>query len=130
MRMRKGAVLAAGSVALALVLSACGGTGKSSTTTNSSSAGNDGFNAATTSVVRPSDKKGGTLKFESSQDADSWDPAIGYYAFVWDMERYYTRTLLTYKPAAGKDGLTLVPDLAAGHASASTTVPACSIFNS
>jgi peptide/nickel transport system substrate-binding protein len=112
-RKRKGAVLAAGSVALALALSACGGTGKSSTTTNSSSSGNDGFNAAVTSIVRPSTQKGGTLKFVSSQDADSWDPTIGYYAFVWNMERYYTRTLLTYKPGAGKDGLTLVPDLAA-----------------
>ena len=108
MSKRKGAVIAAGSVAVALALSACGGTGTSTsgTTDNSSASSASGFNAAVTSIVNPSTKKGGTLKFETSQDADSWDPAIGYYAFAWDMQRYYVRTLYTYKQAVGKDGLT------------------------
>jgi len=103
------------SVAVALALSACGGNGKSSGTTDNSSASssNSGFNAAVTSIVRPSDKKGGTLRLLSSQDADSFDPAIGYYAFVWDLHRFYLRMLYTYKAAPGKDGLTLVPDIAA-----------------
>lgn len=49
-----------------------------------------------------SDKKGGTLELWSSQDVDSLDPARGYYAFVWNLNRLYTRTLLSYdaKPGA------------------------------
>jgi hypothetical protein len=51
-------------VSAALVLAACGGGGgagnneQPGTQTSAS-----GFNAASTSVVNPSDKKGGTLKF-------------------------------------------------------------------
>jgi peptide/nickel transport system substrate-binding protein len=71
-----------------------------------------GYNAATKGIVNPSDKAGGTLKLASAQDADSWDPARGYYAFVWDLNRLYSRTLLNYPAAQGQAGLKLVPDLA------------------
>jgi peptide/nickel transport system substrate-binding protein len=106
--MKTGAAVA-GTAALALALSACGG-GNSATTNNGSGAG--GFNAAVDKVVNPSDKKGGTLNLVTNQDADSWDPAIAYYAFAWDMQRYYTRTLMAYDGKPGKDGLKLLPDLA------------------
>ena len=39
-----------------------------------------GFNAASTSVVNPSDKKGGTLKFANPGDWDTLDPGETYYA--------------------------------------------------
>ncbi len=104
--------LAAGTVALAVALTAgCSGN-KTPNTTPSSKSGGTGFNAAVDHVVNASDKKGGTLQLWSSQDADSWDPAIGYYAFVWDLNRLYTRTLVNYPAKPGDDGLKLVPDLA------------------
>ncbi|WP_078955112.1 ABC transporter substrate-binding protein [Streptomyces griseus] len=72
-----------------------------------------GFDAAVGKVVNASDKKGGTLRLVSSADADSWDPARSYYGWVWNVQRLYTRTLMTYAAAPGEDGLTVVPDLAA-----------------
>jgi peptide/nickel transport system substrate-binding protein len=102
--------IAAGAAVLAVaLLAACGG---SKTTTGTKSETGAGFNAAVTHVVNPSTKKGGTLQLWSSQDADSWDPAIGYYAFVWDLNQLYTRTLVTYPAKSGNDGLKLTPDLA------------------
>ncbi len=62
-------------VSAALVLAACGGGGAGSGqgpgTTQGSQAG---FNAASTSVVNPSDKKGGTLTFANSGDWDTLTP--------------------------------------------------------
>jgi len=112
---RKTRVIAAAGVALALGLTtaACGGGTKSTTT--GTSGGKSAFNAALTSVVNPSTAKGGTLKLWSSQDADSWDPARGYYAFVWNLNRLYTRKLVDYTAAPGQDGLKLVPDLASAE---------------
>jgi peptide/nickel transport system substrate-binding protein len=109
-------VVAAATVAVALGLTtaACGGGSKSDN--NQGSSGNkSGYNAALDSVVNPSTAKGGTLNLWASQDADSWDPVRGYYAFVWDLNRLYTRKLVDYTPAPGKDGLKLVPDLAAAE---------------
>ncbi|WP_432995196.1 ABC transporter substrate-binding protein [Dactylosporangium sp. CA-233914] len=106
--MRTGA-LAAGSVAVALVLSACGSGGDSPKSRQSG----PGFNVATKEVVNPSDKKGGTLKLVNQADPDSFDPARAYYAYVWNfMKGYYVRTLLTNEAKPGEDGLKLVPDLA------------------
>ncbi|SEC47777.1 caspase, EACC1-associated type [Streptomyces melanosporofaciens] len=68
--------------------------------------------AAEGGVVNPSTKSGGTLKFISKDDADSWDPQRSYYGFVWNFSRYYARQLVTYAPKPGKDGTELVPDLA------------------
>jgi peptide/nickel transport system substrate-binding protein len=75
-----------------------------------------GFNAALTKVVNPSDAKGGTLKFISTQDADFWDPQRGYYGFMWNFSRFYTRQLVTHATKPGKGGNELVPDLATGLA--------------
>jgi len=63
--------------------------------------------------VNPSTKKGGTLKLVNNADADSYDPARAYYAYVWNlMKGYYVRTLITNESKPGEDGLKLVPDLA------------------
>ncbi|MFD9503366.1 ABC transporter substrate-binding protein [Streptomyces sp. NPDC060035] len=81
----------------------------------SSSTRATGFNAAVGGVVNASGRKGGTLRLVSSDDADSWDPARSYYGWVWNMQRLYARTLLTYDTEPGKQGLGLVPDLAAAQ---------------
>src|SRR6188768_3101305 len=106
-------VVAAAGVAVALgFTAACGGNSDSDNNGGGTSGGKSAYNAAVTSVVNPSTAKGGTLNFMSAQDADSWDPARGYYAFVWNFNRLYTRKLVDYAAAPGKDGLKLVPDLA------------------
>jgi peptide/nickel transport system substrate-binding protein len=104
--------LAAGSalvVAALLGTAACGGGGGGE---NESESGAPGFNAAVNKVANASSKTGGTLKFIGSQDADSWDPQRGYYGFMWDFSRYYTRQLITYKAAPGGESTELVPDMA------------------
>ncbi|MGW7597908.1 caspase, EACC1-associated type [Streptomyces antimycoticus] len=68
--------------------------------------------AAEGGVVNASTEPGGTLKFISKNDADSWDPQRSYFGFVWNFSRYYARQLVTYAPKPGKDGTALVPDLA------------------
>ena len=110
--MKRSRTLAAAgiTVALAITVSACGGSTGNSKAKDKAGAG---FNAAVNKVINKSDKAGGTLNLWTSQDADSWDPGRGYYAFVWNMERFYTRTLLAYDGQVGKAGLDLVPDLAA-----------------
>jgi peptide/nickel transport system substrate-binding protein len=107
------AVAAAGA-ALAHGQSACGGpTGTTNQAGGQSAAGQTAkFNDALTGVVNPSDKKGGTLTFANSGDWDSLDGADTYYAYSWDFIRLYGRSLTMFKSAPGKDGNTLVPDLA------------------
>ncbi|RAG82069.1 ABC transporter substrate-binding protein [Streptacidiphilus pinicola] len=95
--------------ALALTTSACS---SSKSTTGGGGNGGSTFNAAATSIVNPSTKPGGTLKLWSTQDVDSLDPAIGYYAFVWDLQRFYVRSLVGYPSKPGAAGLQLQPDLA------------------
>jgi peptide/nickel transport system substrate-binding protein len=106
MKRRSTFALAAVCAGLAL-LSACG------TSSTSGGAGQPG-NAANASVVNASDKTGGTLKLLESDAPDSTDPGNTYYAYTWDFERLYARTLLTFNPAPGAAGLKVVPDLATG----------------
>ncbi|WP_455360885.1 ABC transporter substrate-binding protein [Streptomyces sp. SYSU K21746] len=109
--------LAAGTaVVLAALLSttACGGNGKDDEQDGAGKA--PGFNAGIGKVANPSDKKGGTLKFVGTQDADSWDPQRGYYGFMWDFARYYTRQLVSFKAEPGQASTELVPDLATANA--------------
>ncbi|MFC1420246.1 ABC transporter substrate-binding protein [Streptacidiphilus cavernicola] len=105
--------LAAVGIVGVMTVSACGSSSKSTGGGGSSKSGGSTFNAAATSIVNPSTKKGGTIKFLSTQDVDSLDPAIGYYAFVWDLQQLYTRTLVAYPMQPGAAGTTLAPDLAA-----------------
>src|SRR5215204_6571233 len=111
---------AAVGVTAALVVSACGGGGGTSTNQGSGDqTGSSGFDAATTAVVNPSETKGGTLKFANAGDWDTLDPGETYYAYSWNFARLYGRSLMMFKSAPGKEGNTLVPDLAesAGQAS-------------
>ncbi|MFG2870136.1 ABC transporter substrate-binding protein [Streptomyces sp. NPDC048338] len=114
-RIAAGALLAAATM---VVTTACGGGNGDGG--SKGKAGAPGFNAGVNKVANASDKKGGTLKFIGSQEADSWDPQRGYYGFVWDFARYYTRQLVTFKSAPGAASTELVPDLAtdAGKVSA------------
>ncbi len=104
--------LAAVGVSAALLLAACGGGGPGGEEGPGTQAGASGFNAASTSVVNPSDKKGGTLKFANSGDWDTLDPGETYYAYSWNFARLYGRSLMMFKSAPGKEGNQLVPDLA------------------
>jgi peptide/nickel transport system substrate-binding protein len=103
-------ILAGTSIAVAglSVLAACGGGG------GSSAGGTTTFSAGNTSVVNASNATGGTLNYALTTAGDSIDPGNTYYAFSWDFSRLYASPLLSYKPAPGKDGLTLVPSLATG----------------
>jgi peptide/nickel transport system substrate-binding protein len=105
--------LAAVGVSAAMVLAACGGGGGASNQQGSSNQSSQAaFNAALTGVVNPSDKKGGTLKFANPGDWDNIDPGDTYYGYSWNFARLYGRSLMMFKSAPGKEGNTLVPDLA------------------
>jgi peptide/nickel transport system substrate-binding protein len=111
--------LAAVGVSATLLLAACGGGGGGNTSGSSNQSSQAGFNAASTSVVSPSDKKGGTLKFANAGDWDTLDPGETYYAYSWNFARLYGRSLMMFKSAAGPEGNQLVPDLAEAPGQAS-----------
>lgn len=102
---------------VATVLAACSSSkGGGSAASGSSSSGGtsaSGYNAAVDKVVRPSTKTGGTLNLVATSDFDSPDPQRGYYGWVWNMNRLYTRSLLGYSVVNGHK-FTLAPDLATG----------------
>ena len=107
--------LAAAGVSAGLLLAACGGGGTGGTQEPGTQASAQAvFNAASTSVVNPSDKKGGTLKFANPADWDSLDPGETYYGYAWNFARLYGRSLMMFQSAPGKEGNQLVPDLAEG----------------
>jgi peptide/nickel transport system substrate-binding protein len=113
--------LAAVGVSAALALAACGGGGGGQGSQGSSNqSAQAGFDAASTSVVSPSDTKGGTLKFANSGDWDTLDPGETYYAYSWNFARLYGRSLMMFKSGVGKDGNQLVPDLAEAPGQASS----------
>ncbi|GGL96144.1 peptide ABC transporter substrate-binding protein [Streptomyces fumigatiscleroticus] len=108
---RKQAAAAAAVVAALLTTAACGGGGKDDD--GGTKNGAAGFDAANNKVAQASlAKKGGELKFASAQDADSWDTTRGYYGFMWNFSRYYSRQLVTNKTEPGKAGAEITPDLA------------------
>jgi peptide/nickel transport system substrate-binding protein len=111
----------AAAAALSLGLSACAG--NSSKSGSSSSSGGSSqkaeANAAIGKVYKPSDTKGGTLRFGMPGDWDSVDPGDTYYGLSWNFLRNYARTLVVFKAAPGKEGTTLVPDLATSLGKAS-----------
>ncbi|MGC2998566.1 ABC transporter substrate-binding protein [Streptomyces sp. G35A] len=111
---RKQAMAAAAVVAALLTTAACGGGNDDK---GGSKNGAAGFDAANNKVAQASAaKKGGTLRFGGAQDADSWDTTRGYYGFMWNFARYYSRQLVTNKTEPGKAGAELAPDLATGLA--------------
>ncbi|MFD7707778.1 ABC transporter substrate-binding protein [Streptomyces sp. NPDC059785] len=112
---RKQAAAAAAVVAALLATAACGG--GDSDSDGGSKTGAAGFDAANNKVAQASlVKKGGELKFAGAQDADSWDTTRGYYGFMWDFSRYYSRQLVTTKTEPGAKGAELTPDLATSMA--------------
>jgi peptide/nickel transport system substrate-binding protein len=114
MNSRKATAALALATALALGASACNSSSKSDSKSGGSHGSSAAKDAALTSIVNPSSTKGGTVVMENSDVPDSLDPGNTYYGWVQNFSRLYARTLLTFKPAAGKDGLTVVPDLATG----------------
>lgn len=68
------------------------------------------FNAACTTIVNPSTRRGGTLRLATAADVDSLDPARTYYVWCWMLQRMLQRTVMTYVAAPG--AAELVPDLA------------------
>ena len=95
-------------LALSLGAAACGGGDNN----NDDNGGNGAKDAALTSIVNASSKKGGTLSLEHSDVPDSLDGGNTYYGWVQNFSRLYGRSLTSFKPAAGKEGLEIVPDLA------------------
>lgn len=117
MQNRKTAAAIAVAVAVSLGASAC-----SSDSDSGSKGGGGGSakaDAGLSSIVNASDKKGGTVTYEHSSGPDSLDPGNTYYGWVQNFARLYARSLVTFKPAAGKDSLQVVPDLATGLGKAS-----------
>jgi peptide/nickel transport system substrate-binding protein len=110
MRRRRSIIAIVAAGALATSLAACGGGD-----TDESSDGDGAkaeFNAGVGKVFNPSETKGGTLTFANSGDWDSLDPGDTYYAYSWNFVRLYGRALTMFKSAPGKEGATIVPDLA------------------
>lgn len=106
--------------AAALTLSACGGgsstagstqTGGGTTGGGAPSGGAPAFDAASSGIVNPSTRTGGTLNLVSTADCDSWDPARTYYGWCWNMQRLFTRTLVGWQTVNGTS-FKLAPDLA------------------
>jgi peptide/nickel transport system substrate-binding protein len=101
--------------AVALIAAAVLGLGACGTSSDSNES--DGApkldNKALDSVVSPSSAKGGTLKMALGAPwGDSFDPGDTYYGYSWNLLRNYARTLVMFKPAPGKEGLEVVPDMA------------------
>nr|WP_237519801.1 ABC transporter substrate-binding protein [Streptomyces sp. HUCO-GS316] len=101
-----------------LTTAACGGGGGDEN--GGSKTGAAGFDAANNKVAQADlATKGGELKFAGAQDADSWDTTRGYYGFMWNFARYYSRQLVTSATQPGAKGAELTPDLATDMAKVS-----------
>ncbi|KAB1143659.1 ABC transporter substrate-binding protein [Streptomyces luteolifulvus] len=115
---RKQAAAAVAAVAALLTTAACGGGGGDEN--GGSKTGAAGFDAANNKVAQADlATKGGELKFAGAQDADSWDTTRGYYGFMWNFARYYSRQLVTSATQPGAKGAELTPDLATDMAKVS-----------
>jgi peptide/nickel transport system substrate-binding protein len=71
-----------------------------------------GYDAALTSVVNPSSRRGGTLTLADPGSPDSLDPVNMHSRWEWDFSRLYATPLVTYKSAPGDAGAALVPGIA------------------
>jgi peptide/nickel transport system substrate-binding protein len=94
-----------------------GGSSSASAPASNASGSNQGvpadYNAATIGLVNPSTKTGGSITLLASGDCDSWDPAVTYYAWCWNMQRLFTRTLVGYASLPGANNASkLEPDMA------------------
>ncbi|SDJ73508.1 ABC transporter substrate-binding protein [Streptomyces indicus] len=112
MKTKKVTAVLATALTLALTASACGGSDDDGDGNKKNGKSNAVADAALESIVNESSEKGGTVKYEHSDVPDSLDPGNTYYGWVQNFSRLYGRTLTTFKPAAGAEGLEVVPDLA------------------
>ena len=71
-----------------------------------------GFNAGMTRAVGENNTIGGTLRLGSSSACDSLDPAQSFDSWCAVVTRMYTRNLMSFAGAPGKQGLIITPDLA------------------
>ncbi|MCW2600047.1 MAG: transporter substrate-binding protein [Frankiales bacterium] len=111
--MSRSHLLRAGTVvaALALGAAACGG-GSSGSKAPKTTGVAAAYNAAVNGVVNASSKKGGTLNYVAASDFDSLDPARTYYAYSWNFQRIYQRTLMMFQTKPGAEGAQVTSDLA------------------
>ena len=78
------------------------------------------FDVGLSSVVNPSDHKGGTLTFDAQGTPDSLDPGNTYLPWVMNFDRLFAMPMFTYRSCPGQCGLQLVPDLATGMGTVSS----------
>ncbi len=117
---RRGVLVSVAAVATALVVGlgvwliprALTLTGSETGPTDQATPWSDRFDAAVAAVANPSTKTGGTLRLASAYSLDSTDPGNTYYPDVMNAIRLYGRSLTMFRPAPGKAGTELVPDLA------------------
>ncbi len=103
----RGYAAIAGLAILALVVAACGGNSKSTSSgTSSSVAGQQGLNPGTGTA-----QKGGTLNMLGTGDVDYMDPNISYFTTGYLGQRMWVRGLYAYPAIVGKTTLPY-PDLA------------------
>jgi peptide/nickel transport system substrate-binding protein len=110
--------------AATMIITACGsgGSNKGNSTPSAGSTNANGtsgsvaaaFNAGTIGFVNKSTKTGGSLNLVATGDCDSWDPVDTYYAWCWNMQRLFTRTLVGYSSVPGANNIAIEPDLATG----------------
>jgi peptide/nickel transport system substrate-binding protein len=91
MRKRSFSVLAAGTLTVALALTACSGSAGTSST---------------------ADRTGGTLEVLTGTFPDSLDPSYGYTTQAIEADNMVYTPLLAYAAESGTDGTTLIPGLA------------------
>lgn len=99
-------------VAMSLGLAACGGGDDEGGGQSGGGGAAVKYDQASSAIVNPSDKKGGTLTFATTDDFDSTDPGNQYYAFAINFSRLYARGLMTYASKPGAESSKMVPDLA------------------
>jgi peptide/nickel transport system substrate-binding protein len=107
--MRRSVLLAL--LALALVIAGCGGGGSNIKKSDDTKTTDDGSGQAVTGGAGGAAHRGGTMNLVASGVGTSIDPQNDYDG-NWDFLRMSYDGLLAYKQVGGKDGNTLVPDLA------------------
>ena len=105
----RGYAAIAGLATLALVVTACGGSSKTTPTSSPSTGASAGFQALNPGTGTP--QKGGTLNMLGTGDVDFMDYNISYYTIGALGQRPWLRFLYTYPATPGKT-FNVVPDLA------------------
>ncbi|MBW8803701.1 MAG: ABC transporter substrate-binding protein [Catenulisporales bacterium] len=98
---------AAATAAIVLAATACGsGTG------GGAGGMGPGFDKASSQILNPSTKTGGTINLITSQSFDSVDPGVTYAGSTWNLFRTFARPMMAYQHTPG--GNQIVGDLATG----------------